>query len=358
MSIIAVAAALIGSFVVGATPYSVEAGFFSFINNAQAKRDPSAPRFSNIDQPNSQTMSLLSAPRNANPSVIAQGGGDIFIIGNQALSPGSRSDGIGRDDVSDSTGKIREYVVREGDSLSRIAELFDVSVNTIRWSNDIGARDTITPGQRLIILPITGVQHIVKSGDTLSTIAETYDGSVDEIREFNNFSEKDILSVGDEVIIPNGTFTTSTKAPTKSSSQSAPASSAPSTTSSPSNNGYYSHPSPGAIVTQRMHGYNGIDFGAGYGTPIVASAPGTVIISRTGWNGGYGNYVVIDHANGTQTLYAHNSRNIVSVGQSVQRGQVIAYMGSTGRSTGNHVHFEVRGTKNPFASCGLRTQCR
>ena len=81
----------------------------------------------------------------------------------------------------------------------------------------------------------------------------------------------------------------------------------------------------------------------------MASASGEVIISRAGgWNGGYGSYVVIKHSNGTQTLYAHNSRNNVSVGDYVNQGDIIAFVGSTGKSTGPHVHFEIRGARNPF----------
>jgi len=114
--------------------------------------------------------------------------------------------------------------------------------------------------------------------------------------------------------------------------------------------GYYGHPIPsGARRTQGLHGYNGVDLGAPNGTPVVASAAGTVIISRQGgWNGGYGNYVVISHGNGTQTLYAHLSSNTVQTGDSVLQGQMIGYVGSTGRSTGAHLHIEVRGAKNPF----------
>ncbi len=88
---------------------------------------------------------------------------------------------------------------------------------------------------------------------------------------------------------------------------------------------------------------------ASAGAPIRAAAAGEVIVSKTGgWNGGYGNYIVIKHANGTQTLYAHNSSNAVSAGASVAQGEVIGYVGNTGRSTGSHLHFEVRGAKNPF----------
>jgi murein DD-endopeptidase MepM/ murein hydrolase activator NlpD len=112
--------------------------------------------------------------------------------------------------------------------------------------------------------------------------------------------------------------------------------------------GYYLKPVNGKR-TQGIHGYNGVDLAAPAGTPILASASGKVIISRnSGWNGGYGRYIVIQHDNGTQTLYAHNSENIVYGGADVVQGQVIAYMGASGKATGAHVHFEIRGAKNPF----------
>ena len=114
--------------------------------------------------------------------------------------------------------------------------------------------------------------------------------------------------------------------------------------------GYYLRPIVGGVRSQGIHGYNGIDIAAHVGTPILASASGDIIISKEGgWNGGYGNYVVIRHANGTQTLYSHNSRNAVGIGEHVVQGQVIAYVGATGRTTGPHVHFEIRGgPRNPF----------
>ena len=108
-------------------------------------------------------------------------------------------------------------------------------------------------------------------------------------------------------------------------------------------------PIAGGHRSQGIHGHNGVDLAASVGTPIYASAAGTVIISKTGgYNGGYGNYIVIRHDNGTQTLYAHNTENYVGVGETVSQGQTIGTVGSTGRSTGAHVHFEVRGAKNPF----------
>jgi murein DD-endopeptidase MepM/ murein hydrolase activator NlpD len=106
----------------------------------------------------------------------------------------------------------------------------------------------------------------------------------------------------------------------------------------------------GGVRTQGVHGYNAVDLGAAVGTPFMASAAGEVIVARaTGWNGGYGQYVVIRHDNGTQTLYSHASGIVVGVGQRVVQGQVIGYVGSTGRSTGPHLHFEIRGgPRNPF----------
>lgn len=103
------------------------------------------------------------------------------------------------------------------------------------------------------------------------------------------------------------------------------------------------------VRSQGIHGHNGVDIAAPVGTPVWAAADGKVIVARSGgWNGGYGSYVVISHSNGTQTLYAHLSRVDVTVGQSVTKGKTIGAMGNTGKSTGPHLHFEVRGGKNPF----------
>jgi murein DD-endopeptidase MepM/ murein hydrolase activator NlpD len=113
--------------------------------------------------------------------------------------------------------------------------------------------------------------------------------------------------------------------------------------------GYYFRPVIGGRKSQGLHGYNGIDLATYSGSAVLSAAEGRVIIARFGgYNGGYGNYVVIDHPNGTQTLYAHLKEVTVSYGQEVARGQVIGTVGSTGKSTGPHLHFEVRGAKNPF----------
>ena len=116
--------------------------------------------------------------------------------------------------------------------------------------------------------------------------------------------------------------------------------------------GYYERPVTTCIKTQGIHGHNAVDLAASnhqIGEPIRAAADGQVIVSRdSGWNGGYGEYIVIKHANGTQTLYGHLNATDVNVGDSVTQGEVIGAMGSTGDSTGPHLHFEIRGARNPF----------
>ena len=104
--------------------------------------------------------------------------------------------------------------------------------------------------------------------------------------------------------------------------------------------GYRTHPIFGTTIY-----HSGIDIGVDYGTPVQAADGGTVV--EAGWGSGYGYAVVIDHGNGLSTLYGHNQELAVSAGQSVSQGQVIAYAGSTGNSTGPHVHFEVRANGDP-----------
>jgi murein DD-endopeptidase MepM/ murein hydrolase activator NlpD len=193
----------------------------------------------------------------------------------------------------------------------------------------------------LIILPISGVKHTVKKGDTLASIAKKYKGDAEEIQSYNNMGAE--LAIGSVIIIPDGEIVAEPKKAAPKASVRLGASGVP------SYSGFYQRPISGGVRTQGIHGFNGVDLAAPVGTPIYAAASGQVVISRSGaWNGGYGNYIVISHSNGTQTLYSHNSSNVVSQGETVAQGQVIGYVGNTGKSTGPHVHFEVRGAKNPF----------
>jgi murein DD-endopeptidase MepM/ murein hydrolase activator NlpD len=227
--------------------------------------------------------------------------------------------------------------------------MFDVTVNTIIWANDIEGR-VIHPGQVLVILPITGIRHTVVKGETLASLAKTYGGDAAEIASYNELADNAALAAGQIVIIPHGEVATPASKPSSSGTKpTAPLKGA----GGPNYAGYYGYPVSG-IITQGLHGYNGIDIGAPQGTPIVAAASGIVIVARDngGWNGGYGNYVVIQHPNGTQTLYAHATTGTVrvSVGDSVEKGQQLASVGRTGEATGFHLHFEVRGAANPLGS--------
>lgn len=233
--------------------------------------------------------------------------------------------------------QIGIYEVKEGDTVSGVADLYGVSKNTIVWANDI--KGALKPGQTLIILPVTGVKHIVKKGDTLASIAKKYKADTEEIALFNGLSDSIALNVGDNIIIPEGEVEAPAKAITKVVKKIYNTVAA----------GYYVRPIIGGHKTQGIHGHNGIDIGAPIGTPILASADGTVSVARdSGYNGGYGDLIIISHSNGTQTVYAHLNSVYVKTGQKVVQGEQIGTSGNTGRSTGPHLHFEIRGATNPF----------
>lgn len=264
---------------------------------------------------------------------------------------------------------VSTYVVKSGDTLSQIADQFGVSTNTIRWANDIPAKGSISVGQRLTILPITGVRHKVQKGDTLASIAKKYKADTQEIASYNSLELNEGLKIGETVLVPDGeivfsqtqiaqgkTTTTKTTTPTTNAGKSSDAqyknvmakvANTAKSTSAPS--GYFIRPVKG-IKTQGFHGpYNAVDIGAPVGTPIVAAADGTVILAKaSGWNGGYGGLTIIQHSNGSQSLYAHQSKVIVEVGQKVSQGQKIGELGNTGRSSGPHLHLEFRGVKTPI----------
>jgi len=288
---------------------------------------------------NSQTMSLLEGYLNINPT--GTGGAEIAIVDQVALESNGSGNEVFIDLGKSGTGEISVYVVRKGDTLGEIAKMFGVSTNTILWANNIKA-SAIKEGQELVILPISGVRHTVKSGDTLKSLATKYKADLEDILLYNDLASNTKIKVGDVIIIPNGVISATQVSRAKTSRSQI-------SQNYPVYAGYYLRPIVGGRKSQGLHGNNGVDLAAPKGTPILASAEGKVIVSRaSGYNGGYGLYVVISHANGTQTLYAHMSKNNVVNGQHVDQGQVIGAVGSTGRSTGPHIHFEVRGAKNPF----------
>ena len=319
-------------------PLSVQAGIFG--ENA-TNSTLLASEVATINDDSPLEIDLLSASQNPNTLSEADGGAEVIVDDGTLVSSGP----VGEDVIASSrvsTGEISIYTVRAGDTLSHIADMYGVTANTILWANDLPKATSIREGQTLVILPIAGVRHVVKSGDTLSSIAKKYEGDVDEILSYNQLDSANDLVSGMTVVIPGGSMhsapVVATVSPTKTSGGNSSGSSAG-----------FTHPAPGAVKTQGIHGYNAVDLAGAIGSPIRAAAKGEVIVSKSsGWNGGYGQYIVIKHSNGTQTLYAHLSGNSVGVGEVVGQGQVIGAMGNSGRSTGPHLHFEVRGAKNPF----------
>ena len=285
---------------------------------------------------NIQNMAILAAV-----SSPFSDGQSMPTIDKDALVPDAGPLGVASGSLAGkpTSDQISIYVVREGDTISQIAEMFNVTVNTIKWSNNLTS-NTLKVGDTLVILPVSGVKHTVAKGDTVASIAKKYKGDADEIIAYNNLQKGSSLIVGSVVIVPDGEVIV----PSYSNSSSGSFGS-----SLKEYSGYYLRPIAGGKRTQGIHGYNGVDLAAPIGTPILASADGQVIIARMGgWNGGYGNYIVVRHPNGTQTLYAHASAINVSAGDNVHQGDVIGAVGSTGKSTGPHVHFEIRGARNPF----------
>lgn len=323
------------------------AGFFSFAGGIPSYNTASQQNETSRALVNSQTMALLEGTINFDATT-AKGGGDITIVNNNSLLAESGPMGTIADaeDAKSNQGQISLYVVRQGDNLSQIAKMFGVSVNTIIWSNDISRGSSIKAGQTLVILPVTGLKYEVKQGDTISSIAKKLNSDSDDIIRYNDLDPNEKLTLGQTLIVPNGEITAQNQTqPSVSPSYKKPIHGA----SGPYYAGYYIRPLVSGIRTQGLHGYNGVDLADFCGSPVLASASGDVIISKSaGWNGGYGNYVVINHSNDTQTLYGHLSKPIVFAGWHVVQGQIIGYEGSTGRSTGCHVHFEVRGARNPF----------
>lgn len=296
----------------------------------------------------SQTFPLLEAAINIDPNP-AKGGGDITVVdGSALLSEIGPSGSIADIEQRDHQGEISTYVVKKNDTLAQVADMFNVSVNTIVWANDLNRKSPLREGQTLVVLPIDGVQYVVQKGDTLNGIAKKFHVNSDVIVSYNDLGADNVLSFGQMIIIPDGIENTS-------KNSSALVSANPSRTTTPSYRGYYTNPLPTGHKTQGLHGYahNSIDIGAPIGNSVLAAADGVVIVSQfrpsgNPWFGGYGNNVMIKHPNGTLTRYGHLSVVYVAEGANVSRGQSIGEVGSTGDSSGPHLHFEIRGAKNPF----------
>lgn len=244
--------------------------------------------------------------------------------------------------------EILDYTVQKGDTLSLIAKKFGVDENTIRWANDM-SDDTITVGDTLKILPVSGIAHKVERGDTVYTIAQKYSANPQAIVDFpfNDFANPQTFSLveGQYIIVPDGVKPEEKSRVTPRSQ--------PRYLATPGNEsvvGGFAWPIHGTMNQYFSWYHQAVDLGAPVGTPVLAATNGTVSqVYTSGWNSGYGTHVLISGSNGYTTLYAHMSGVNVSVGQSVSAGKtVVGWVGMTGRTTGPHLHFEVRGNSGGF----------
>lgn len=236
------------------------------------------------------------------------------------------------------------HTVQPGETAGQIANNYGLSMVTILWANNLTNYSYIRPGQQLKILPVSGLLHKVKKGETVAKIAKTYNTQPEKIIKFNKLKEDGSdMVVGEDLIIPDGVKPTPVYvAPSRYYPDFSNVAAPPSSANSPLGSGYI-WPTTVRRITQYFGWrHTGVDIAGPAGNPVYAARSGVVIKSQCGWNSGYGCYIIIDHGNGVQTVYGHNSRLYVFAGEGVEQGQTISLMGSTGRSTGSHLHFEVR----------------
>lgn len=259
-----------------------------------------------------------------------------------------------------------EYVVEEGDSIFGIATSFGISPESLLWANyDVLQDDAhnIYIGTRLIVPPSNGVYYKWKQGDTIQSVADRYYVTAQDVLAYpgnhlDMTAESQEISAGTLVMVPGGWRpTTPWVVPTIPRGRAGVTVTiegmCDTSAGGAYGSGYFIYPTGNHRLSGNDYwsGHLGLDFAAALGAPIYASDSGLVVFS--GWDTtGYGNMVMIDHGNGYATLYGHMSQLGVRCGQSVSQGTTIGYAGSTGNSTGSHLHFEIRymaGFINPWS---------
>lgn len=274
------------------------------------------PLFGDVDDINFEDEAGLNPPTVAGGAVLQP----AFPVGAPSVAPRNRTE---------------FYVVQSGDSLERIANRFGVTISTIIWENKLSVRSIIRPGDRLSIPPVSGVLHTVRKGDTIASIAKRYGTTQEKILAWN---VSRVLAVGDRIVVPDGAPPAPPAPP-----RLAPVRSVIAPSPAAAGTGRMVWPTAWRIITQYFKWkHSGVDLDGDYTTPIYAADAG--VVTHAGWGrtrGGYGLYIDIDHGNGFVTRYGHASKVFIQAGEPVARGQSIAMVGTTGRSTGTHLHFEV-----------------
>lgn len=247
------------------------------------------------------------------------------------------------------------YKVEEGDSVFALAEAFKLKPETILWANyDVlnDNPDMLAIGQMLNVPPTDGVMYKWKEGDTLQSVASTFKARVQDILLFPG-NKLDMVNpqvtAGTQVMVPGGSreFRQTWIMPSIPRGPAGVATNIPGTCNTGAGGafgtGVFVWPGPAKIISGNdfWSGHLAIDIAIGTGIPVWAADSGVVVFS--GWSSlGYGYMVMIDHGNGFQTVYGHLSATTVVCGQSVYKGNTIGLGGSTGNSTGPHLHFEMR----------------
>jgi len=282
------------------------------------------------------------------------------------LNHASNADVVARQPVLHTTFPERPrlhvitYVVQPGDNVFNISARFDLSPDTIVWSNREGLMDApwlIQEGLELFVLPVDGVYHTVRAGDTVASIAAEYEMEPEDLyNEWNDLEEDGQLREGQQLVVPGGQGEEVAWEPPPE--YPAPGPSGYSygicsgvTFTGPGANGWFILPTGSPRVSgwyfhdPRNPGHIGLDYGCNLGDPIYAADNGVITIA--GWNGGYGIMVELNHGNGFVTRYGHFDSLAVGCGQAIYQGNLLGYCGTTGYSTGPHLHFEIRSNGVP-----------
>lgn len=264
----------------------------------------------------------------------------------------------GHTEIPDNGRTVAEhYVIAEGDSLFAISKQFDLEPETIFWANyDTlnGSPDMLSPGLDLVIPPSDGIYYKWKKGDTVQSVAEAFFADAEDILQapINRLDlANPVIEPGTYIMVPGGR-----REVVQWFQGAIPRGSAgtlaklfgdggcDTSGGGAFGDGSFGNPMDGGVLigNDYIEGvHQGIDLGSMTSGAILAADSGLVVYS--GWaNGGYGNTVMIDHGNGYQTLYAHMSVLYAICGQSVYQGTPVGVIGSTGNSTGPHLHFEIR----------------